>query len=375
MRSINRIKAMQTKPVYIIAEAGVNHNGSYDLALQLVDAAVECGADCIKFQMFRADKLVSRHAKLASYQDANTGSAHKTQYDMLKELELSDDEFRKLKDYCQDKNIDFLVTPFDHDSLAYLVEELGQTLIKIGSGDMDNAPLLLDAAQRGVSMIVSTGMSTSANVKETLDVLAYGYAHPDDKDLSKDKILSFNGKETARHILAEKISLLHCTTQYPTPLESVNLRAMYDFRDYFDGAVGFSDHTAGITVPVAAVAMGATIIEKHFTLDCNMQGPDHKASLAPAMLKQMVDDIRDISMALGSGEKRVDNVEELNVAVARKSIVAKCFIKKGERLTPENIVIKRPGNGIPPIQYWDLINRVANQDIEGDELIDAKFIA
>lgn len=327
--------------VYIIAEAGVNHNGSFDLACRLVDAAKAAGADCIKFQTFRARNLVSRNAGKADYQKDTTGDG--SQADMLTKLELSYDAFSRLKQYCEEVGITFLSTPFDLESAAFL-DQLGVPFWKIPSGEVTNLPYLEALAKTGRPVVMSTGMCEMEEIEAAL------------------RVLRENGTADIR--------LLHCNTEYPTPFADVNLRAMETMRRAFGVEVGYSDHTKGIEVPIAAAALGATIIEKHFTLDRNMEGPDHKASLEPEDLAAMVSAIRNIEQALGSGEKTVSPSERKNITVARKSIVAKRAIKAGERLTEENLTVKRPGSGVSPMRWRDVLGTAAIRDFEEDEMIE-----
>lgn len=326
--------------VYIIAEAGVNHNGSFALACKLVDAAKKAGVDCIKFQTFKSENLVSRTAKKAEYQKKTTGDS--SQQDMLKKLELSFDEFLNLKNYCENMGICFLSTPFDFDSIEFL-NSIDMPFWKIPSGEVTNLPYLLALAKTGKPVVMSTGMCTLQEMREAIDVL------------------QANG--------TKEIKLLHCNTEYPTPFEDVNLKAMQTMRDEFQMEVGYSDHTKGIEVPIAAVALGATIIEKHFTLDRNMEGPDHKASLEPNELAEMVCCIRNIEKALGSGDKTPSPSEKKNIAVARKSIVAKTKIKAGDTLTENNVTVKRPGTGISPMKWFEILGTKAVKDFDEDELI------
>lgn len=326
---------------YIIAEAGVNHNGSFELACKLVDAAKEAGVDCVKFQTFKSKNLVSRTAKKAEYQRDTTGEG--SQGDMLKDLELSYDEFLALKEYCDRIGICFLSTPFDFDSIKFL-DSIDMPFWKIPSGEVTNYPYLLAIAKTGKPVVMSTGMCDMTEIKEAITVLRE------------------NG--------AKEIKLLHCNTEYPTPFEDVNLYAMRTMRDVFDLEVGYSDHTKGIEVPIAAVALGATIIEKHFTLDRNMEGPDHKASLEPDELARMVSSIRNIESSLGSGDKTPSASEKKNIIVARKSIVAARNIKAGEILAEDNITVKRPATGISPMRWNKVIGTRAVRDFEEDELIE-----
>ncbi len=327
--------------VYIIAEAGVNHNGSFELACKLVDAAKEAGVDCIKFQTFKSKNLVSHSAQKADYQKTTTGDG--SQVDMLKKLELSYDEFIALKEYCDKVGITFLSTPFDFESIEFL-NSIDMPFWKIPSGEVTNMPYLIALAKTGKPAVMSTGMCEMDEIEAAI------------------KVLRANG--------TTDIKLLHCNTEYPTPFEDVNLKAMQTIRDAFDLEVGYSDHTKGIEVPVAAVALGATVIEKHFTLDRNMEGPDHKASLEPDELTAMVSSIRHIEQALGNGDKTPSPSEKKNIPIARKSIVAKRAIRAGEELTEDNITVKRPGNGISPMRWFDVIGTKAVRDFEEDELIE-----
>ena len=329
--------------VFIIAEAGVNHNGSIELAFKLVDAAIEAGVDAVKFQTFKSENLVSKNTQKAEYQKKTTNSSE-SQFEMLKKLELSFDAYRKLNNYCQDKNIIFLSTPFDHSSINFLYE-LNLKFFKIPSGEITNLPYLRHIGSLAKQVILSTGMST---LKEVGDALA---------------ILIDSGTKK------ENITVLHANTMYPTPMEDVNLNVMQSIRKEFDVAVGYSDHTIGIEVDIAAVAMGATMIEKHFTLDKTMRGPDHIASLEPKELKAMVTAIRNIEKAVGKNIKTVSPSELENKNIVRKSITAKCSIKKGERLTEDNLIIKRPGTGISPMNWDKILGTVAKNDYQADELI------
>ncbi len=332
---------MKKNSTLIIAEAGVNHNGSLNLAKELVIKAKECGADIIKFQTAKLDSLVSKMAPMAEYQKENIGVVE-SQKDMLSKLLLSFEDFMYLAEYCKEIGIQFLSTPFDIDSIHFLNDL--QDIWKIPSGEITNYPYLVEIARTGKEVIISTGMSTLDEVDAALDVLRR------------------NG--------ARKVTLLHCTTNYPTPMQDVNLKAMDTMREHCGCEVGYSDHTRGIEVPIAAVAMGATVIEKHFTLDRNMAGPDHKASLEPDELKDMVLAIRDIEQALGDGIKKPSKSEESNMAVARKSIIAAKNIKAGETLTEGNITTKRPGTGINPMRWNEVIGTKAIRDFLEDELIE-----
>lgn len=332
------------KHVLIIAEAGVNHNGSLDIAKQLIDKAVEAGVDIIKFQTFKSEKLVSKAAKQAEYQQRNIGKKDESQLAMLKKLELSPSAHKELMDYCREKGIRFFSTAFDMDSIEYL-HSLNLGLWKIPSGEITNYPYLRKIAQYHEPIILSTGMCELSDIEATLKVL-----------------VGFGVKK-------EQITILHCNTEYPTPYSDVNLRAMLEIRDRFGVQVGYSDHTQGIEVPIAAVALGASVIEKHFTLDKNMEGPDHKASLEPDELKAMVCAIRNVEQTLGSGHKTISESERKNIEIARKSIVAACPIKKGELFTEENLTVKRPGNGISPMRWSEVIGKTAAKDFEEEEMI------
>ncbi|RHO57300.1 N-acetylneuraminate synthase [Eubacterium sp. AM05-23] len=329
--------------VYIIAEAGVNHNGSLKLAKEMVIKARESGADAIKFQTFKSERVVSSLAKKAAYQIKNTGSADESQLEMVKKLELSFDDFRELQDFSKEKGIQFLSTPFDLESIDFL-NQLDMPFWKLPSGEVTNYPYLVKIAQTHKNIVMSTGMCTLDEIDEALAVLRE------------------NG--------AGKISLLHCNTEYPTPMEDVNLKAMETLKKEFNTPIGYSDHTKGIEVPIAAVAMGATIIEKHFTLDRNMEGPDHKASLEPSELKVMVQAIRNIEKAIGTGDKKPTPSEIKNMAIARKSIVASQPIKKGEVFTEQNITTKRPGTGISAMRWRQVLDQKATRDFSEDELIE-----
>lgn len=328
--------------VYIIAEAGVNHNGRIELAKKMVDEAKEAGADCIKFQTFVAKNIVSKNAVKADYQKQQT-DANESQLDMLKKLELSFDEFVELNRYCREKDIEFLSTGFDFDSIDFL-NSLNMKRWKIPSGDITNLPYLIKIARLGKPIILSTGMSTIEDIRVAISVL----------------------KENG----SGEITVLHCTTEYPTPFGDVNLKAMHTIQNEFGVPVGYSDHTKGIEIAIAAVAMGATVIEKHFTLDRNMEGPDHKASLEPDEFKAMVSAIRNVEVAIGTGEKKPAESEKKNMSIARKSIIAKRNIFKGELFTEENLTVKRPGNGISPMKWFEVIGQEASRNFEEDELIE-----
>jgi N-acetylneuraminate synthase len=354
--------------VFVIAEAGVNHNGDLNRALDLIDVAAEAGADAVKFQTFRAERLISREAPKADYQIRMTG-VEESQFEMIRKLELDLDMHRTLIARAAEKQIHFLSTPFDEESARWLVAELDLPLLKIPSGELNNPLLLLAAAGTNVPVILSTGMATLDEIADALDVLAFGYAFPN--STPSEKNFREAGNSTGgQAALTQNVALLHCTTEYPTPFDDVNLRAMDSIRDRFGLVTGYSDHTVGITVPVAAAARGAKIIEKHFTTDRALPGPDHAASLEPSELVAMVRAIRETETSLGSEIKAPADSEQKNIAIARKSLVASCAISKGETFSAENLTVKRPGSGVPPVKYWDYLGRAASRDYSPDELIE-----
>lgn len=330
------------KPTVIIAEAGVNHNGDMSIARKLIDSAANAGVDYVKFQTFKTENLVAKNAPTAEYQ--KTATHETSQFSMLKRLELSESQHMELIDYCNTKGVKFLSTAFDLESID-LLSHLNLDFWKIPSGEITNYPYLAKIASFGQPIVISTGMCNSNDIRNALNALIENGA-------SKDNI-----------------TILHCNTQYPTPFEDVNLKAMNTIASEFGISTGYSDHTTGIEVPIAAVALGATIIEKHFTLDRNMEGPDHKASLEPDELKAMVLAIRNIEKALGDGNKQPSASETPNKNVARKSIVAKNHILKGEILTEDNLTIKRPGGGISPMKWKEVIGTTATRNFSPDELI------
>lgn len=329
--------------VFIIAEVGVNHNGSLELAKQLVDVAKDCGADAVKFQTFKAATLVTKAAKQAEYQTANTGK-QESQFDMLKRLELSEDAHHELVAHCQKQQIEFMSTPFDLQSIQFL-NGLGVERFKIPSGEITNYPYLKMVGAYNKEIVLSTGMATLSDIEAALNLLI---------ESGTDK---------------HKITILHATTDYPTQMPDVNLMAMQTIAQAFKVKVGYSDHTSGIEVSTAAVALGASIIEKHFTLDKNLPGPDHKASLEPDELKAMIKAIRNIEVALGDGVKRPSASEAKNIAIARKSVVAATDIKQGDVFSEQNLTVKRPGLGISPMRWNEVIGQVAQKDYQADELI------
>lgn len=327
--------------VYIIAEAGVNHNGDINLAKKLIDEAKKSGADAVKFQTFKAEKLVTKTAMKADYQNKNDKSSQ-SQYEMLKKLELSYDNFRELLQYCEVVGIDFLSSAFDLESIDFL-DNLGMNLFKVPSGEITNLPYLKKIAQTGKQVIISTGMSTYGDIEAALEVLYENNA--------------------------EDVIVLHCNTEYPTPMGDVNLTAMKSIETAFNVKVGYSDHTIGIEIPVAAVALGALVIEKHFTLDKTMDGPDHKASLNPAELTDMVTAIRNVEMALGHGVKKLSNSEKNNLDIVRKSIVANEDIVEGDVFTEDNLTVKRPGTGLSPMEWENVIGKTATKSFAEDDVI------
>lgn len=327
------------KQTLIIAEAGVNHNGNLNIAKNLALEAKHCGADIIKFQTAKLNSLVSKFAHMAEYQEKNIGKKM-SQYEMLEKLLLTYDEFYELASYCKEIDIQFLSTPFDLDSIDFL-ETIGCDLWKIPSGEITNLPYLERIAKTHKQVILSTGMCTLSDIKSAVNVLKHN-----------------------------NITLLHCTTQYPTPFKDVNLRAMLTLKATFGYNIGYSDHTLSLEVPIAAVAMGASVIEKHFTLNRNMNGPDHQASLEPNEFRKMVQSIRNIEIAMGSANKEPTNIEIVNKTAARKSITAACNIKQGELLTIKNLTTKRPGNGISPMKWYEILGTKAIRDFQEDELIE-----
>ncbi len=335
---------IKKRGVFIIAEAGVNHNGDVNLAKKLIDLAVEANVDAVKFQTFKTELCISKHAEKADYQK-HSKDYSKSQFDMIKKLELSKEQHLELINYCQKKDIMFFSTGFDSESLEFL-HNIGLNLAKIPSGEITNLPYLEKIAELFDTVIISTGMANMIEVKYAVNLLL------------------------GRGIKKENLIVLHCNTEYPTPMEDVNLKAMLYMQDKLDVKIGYSDHTMGLEVPFAAVALGATVIEKHFTLDRNLPGPDHRASLEPDELKAMVKGIRNIEKAIaGSGKKEPSKSEIKNKPIARKSIVAKCAIKKGEVFTVDNLAVKRPATGISPMHWHDILGKIANKDYAEDEIL------
>lgn len=354
----------------IIAEAGVNHNGSLDLAFELIDAAAAAGADYVKFQTFQSTAVLTQRAKKANYQKAVT-DAEQNQLDMVRKLELSQDDHFKLAEHSKSQGIALISTPFDTASANFLVKSLGVDFIKISSGDLTNAPLLLHLARLGAPLLLSTGMGMLGEVEDALGVIAFGLLGDPNLDPGlaafRTAYVSIEGQSQ----LAQKVRLLHCTTEYPAPVEYTNLRAMDTLAQAFGLRTGFSDHTRGIHIPVAAVARGATIIEKHLTTSRSLEGPDHRASLEPSEFRDMVSAIREVELALGSPRKLPTPPEVPNLIAARRSLVAARPIEKGEIFTPEMLAAKRPGGGLAPIEFWSVLGKTAHRKYSADEPIDA----
>lgn len=354
--------------VYVIAEAGVNHNGDRDMAFQLVEAAAVAGADAVKFQSFSADALATATAAKARYQEKND-QAGESQHNMLKRLELSRAMHHELIQACEKKGIAFLSTPFDIGSLRFLVDELGLRKLKFSSGDLTNGPLLLEGARNAERLILSTGMGTLGEVEAALSVLAFGFVSGSDERPCREAFAAAYASREGQAALKERVWLMHCTTEYPAPLQDVNLRAMHTLAQAFSLETGYSDHTEGIAISVAAAALGACVIEKHFTLDRALPGPDHKASLEPDELAAMVRSIREIELALGNGIKAPRPSELGNAVIAKKSLVAAADIAVGECFTESNLTCKRPGNGRNPMEYWGVLGSISKNPYRKDDLI------
>lgn len=348
---------------YVIAEAGVNHNGSIERALDMVDVAAEAGADAVKFQTFVASALASGIARKADYQQRNDPT-QESQLEMLQRLSLTFDDHQQLLQRCRERDIDFLSSPFDSQSATFLREQLELGTIKLGSGELTNAPLLWQLATSGARLILSTGMSTLDEVRVALGVccLALDGTAPQSAQQCRE---AFDARR-----LVERVRLMHCTSEYPCDPEEVNLRAMDSLREATGLEVGYSDHTEGVAISLAAVARGARLIEKHFTLDRSLAGPDHAASLDPDGLRALVAGVRNVSKALGSAHKGPSDTERITADVARKSLVAATAIRRGESFTPDNLTSKRPGTGVSPLHYWSLLDTPAQRNYAADELID-----
>lgn len=347
----------------------MNHNGSLDMAFRLIDSAAEAGADAVKFQTFKAEKVMTATAPKAAYQIANVGEGG-SQIEMIRKLQLDEANFCKLAVHAAASNVEFMSTPFDLDSLQFLVREVGIRRLKIPSGEITNVFLLLGAARSKLPLIVSTGMSTLGDIEAALDVLAFGLVQPDATP-SADSVRGASNRPAGRAALMEKVTLLHCTTEYPSPVKDTNLRAMQTMRAKFNLPVGFSDHTSGIAIPVAAAALGATVIEKHFTLDRSLPGPDHSASLEPAELKTMVKFVRNSVAALGRPEKTPAPSELKNIPIVRRSLVAALSIRRGETIDMSMLDAKRPGTGLSPMRVFDIVGTKAKRDYAPDEAIES----
>ena len=372
---------------FIIAEAGVNHNGESSLAFKLVDIAKESGADAVKFQLFSSENLVTKYAVKANYQLKDKES--NTQLEMLKKLELSKKNYEDLKNYCKKKKIDFMCTAFDKVNLNFLVDKLNVKTLKIASGEITNGPLLMAHAKKNKNLILSTGMSNLTEVKEALSVIAHGYLNLDIK-INNPSLENFKNayvSSLGQDILKKKVTLLHCTTEYPAPMSDLNLKAILTMRDHFGLKVGYSDHSKGIYTSIAAVYLGAKVIEKHFTLDKTLNGPDHKASLEPNELKDLITKIRklesmkhderlkfinsinDFDQMLGNGIKKAMNSEIKNIEIARRYLVAKNNILIGEKFTEKNLTCKRSKQGFSPMRYWDFLGKQSKKNYLKDDTI------
>ncbi|MAR79016.1 MAG: N-acetylneuraminate synthase [Rhodospirillaceae bacterium] len=352
--------------ILFIAEAGVNHNGDINKALELVDVAAESGADIIKFQYYKTESLLQVDTPKSTYQLSNT-SILESQFEMLKKLELDSCDLKKIINRCVVKGIEFLATPFDENSLDELID-YGIKRIKIPSGEITNGPLILKSALSNLPIILSTGMSHLSEIEDALGLIAHGRTNQDTK-ISSSNIKNILYTDNFYSNLNDNVTVLHCTSQYPAPLNSINLNAMQEISNKFNVPVGYSDHTEGSAIAIASAALGAQIIEKHFTLDRSLPGPDHKASLEPKELFSLVSDIRSIQLALGGNEKILFDCEKENRVIARKSLTARCEIKKGAIFSKENLIALRPGNGISPMNYWDILGSRAEKDFKTGETI------
>jgi N-acetylneuraminate synthase len=363
------LKELIVASVFIIAEAGVNHNGSLARAMELIDVAADAGADAVKFQTFRSEAVISGLAPKAEYQLTTTGG-EESQLEMVRRLELDHAAHRQLRDHCGKRGILFLSTPFDAGSADFLVKDLAMPQIKIPSGELTNAPFLLHLACFGLPVILSTGMSTLGEVEDALGVLAFGMGAVTGSSPGRTAFRQAFLSTQGQMLLRERVTLLHCTTEYPAPFAEVNLRAMDTLSAAFGLKVGFSDHTTGIVIPLAAVARGACVVEKHFTLDRNLPGPDHLASLEPAELVDMVAGIRQVESALGNGRKTPAPSEVKNIAIARRSLVAETAMNIGDIWSMKTLSCKRPGTGRSPFDYWSLLGQEVRRAYKADELID-----
>ncbi|MDD3893893.1 MAG: N-acetylneuraminate synthase [Syntrophomonadaceae bacterium] len=354
--------------VYIIAEAGINHNGSVEMACQLIDRAAEAGADAVKFQTFKAESLVCRSAPEVICR-INGSHFKETQFDMLKKLEIDENQYKMLLKHCKTRNLEFISSPFDEESMELLAYTLNIPRLKIASGEINNLPLLLKAAYTGKKIILSTGMCSLGEVETALAVIAFGCTENDKKPSMENFMKSYSSSQ-GQAALKERVTLLHCTSEYPAPYKAINLRAMDTLKQAFDLDVGLSDHSHGIAIAIAAAARGAVLIEKHFTLDKKLPGPDHKISLEPDELLALVKSIRQVEMALGSPTKTVSVSEFENRCLVRKSLVAVKPIAKGQKFTEENITAKRPGTGLAPSYYWSMLGQTAQKDYQPDDLVE-----
>ncbi|MBI07068.1 MAG: N-acetylneuraminate synthase [Rhodospirillaceae bacterium] len=355
--------------VLVIAEAGVNHNGSLLLAGRLIEAAAAAGADVVKFQTFKAEKVVAKNTPKAAYQSAATGTAE-DQLAMIRQLELSDEDFRGLAAQAEGLGIEFLSTPFDEQSAEFLVGDIGVQRMKIPSGEITNGPLILAVARSGLPIILSTGMANLEEIEEALGIIAFGLDAPPGEVPSRKAFQTAFEAAMARGDLARLVTLLHCTTEYPAPFEDIHLRAMDAMRERFALPVGYSDHTVGIAISLAAAARGGAVLEKHFTLDRSLPGPDHAASLEPSELGAMVSGVRAVEAGLGEARKVCTLSEEKNLPIARRSLVAARPIAAGETLTADCMTAKRPGGGVSPMRYWDLLGTPARRAYVADEALD-----
>ena len=369
---------MNNERCFIIAEAGVNHNGSLDSAKALAEAACQAGADAVKFQLFDPQALVTATVPMADYQARNlqqTGlpTQENSQLDMLTNLSLSPAEHAQLQSYCSDIGIRYLCSPFDNKSARFLIESLNLDLIKIGSGELTNAPMLYDIAYQNCAVLLSTGMATLNEIQTALGILTLGYLKLSPRDFDQTRINQLAPTDRANVVLREKVQLLQCTSEYPCPLSDINLRAMDRLSDYFQLPVGLSDHSSGISVAIAAAARGAQVIEKHFTLDRQQTGPDHLASIEPAQFRELVIAIRDVETALGVADKCPTVTEQQTIKVVRKHLVAATAIKRGEKFSEQNIICKRSKYGLDPILYWQILGLIADRDYQLDEAIEFRL--
>ena len=358
----------KTSPITVIAEAGVNHNGSIERALELIRVAADCKADIVKFQTFKASKITTGQARQAQYQIENMGQVE-TQQNMLEKLELSESDHFKLADACLSSGIEFLSTPFDVDSLEFLTKHKLIKRIKIPSGELTNLPFILAASRSGLPLILSTGMATLGEIEQALMCIAYGLTHAAGIPRRENLLQAYSSKE-GQELLKKHVIVLHCTTEYPAPFAEINLKVIRNLRRAFPTPIGFSDHSKGIAIPIASAALGVCLIEKHFTLDKELEGPDHKASLDPLELAAMIDGVRQVELSLGHSIKIPSSSEIKNRDAARKSLVAACTIETGVRFSQENLVCKRPGSGISAEEFWNVIGKTARKTFQADDLID-----